>query len=265
MVAKEWRDARWKLVTGAVLVLAMGAMIPPDTLFPHSYSLFGGPDNVVAPLPTENAGYLEYLLWSQWFTEASGNLVLMLVATVLGAGLISDEVNRGTIFLLLDKPVGRERVLLTKYAVGAGVLFIVTLLGSAALLIVAGVLGHPQHVGGVLVSTVLMWLGLLFMFGTSLLLSVVLDSTLLAIVGAFLVYMLTSLVPAFAAQQASVYLSSQNEPQATVLDVLSLSPYWTSLAAYSGKGFPTLHLLVGSVTAGLPLLIALWIFSRKAY
>ena len=265
MISKEWQDARWKLAIGAVLVLAMGVLIPLDTLFPHPYSLFGEPDNVVAPPATEDAGYLEYLLWSQWFTEASGNLVLMLLAAVLGAGLISDEVNRGTIFLLLNRPVGRGRVLLTKYTVGAGALLIITLLGSAAQLVVAGALGYPQHTGGVLVSAVLMWLGLLFVLGTSLLLSVILDSALLAVVGTFLVWVVTSVAPAFAAQQATVLLSTQDGSLVRVFDGLALSPYWTSLAAYSGDSFPTLQLLVSSVTAGMPLLAALWIFCRKAY
>jgi hypothetical protein len=49
MAAKEWRDARWKLLAGAVVVLVIGAMIPLDTLFPRSYSLFGEPDNIIAP------------------------------------------------------------------------------------------------------------------------------------------------------------------------------------------------------------------------
>lgn len=265
MIAKEWLDARWKLAIGTVLVLALGVLIPLDTLFPHSYSLFGEPDNVIAPSPTENAGYLRYLLWSQWFTEASGNPVLMLLATVLGAGLISDEVNRSTIFLLLNKPVSRERVLLTKYAVGASVLLFTTLLGSATLSLVAGMFGYPQHAGGVLISAVLMWFGLLFVLGTSLVLSVVLDSMLLAVVGTFLVWMLTSVTPVFIAQQTAVlFLSSQNEFPATLFDALALSPYWTSLAAYSGNSFPTLQLLVSSITAGLPLLVALWLFRRKA-
>ena len=140
------------------------------------------------------------------------------------------------------------------------------LLGSATLLVVAETLGYPQHAGGVLVSNVLMWLGLLFVLGTALLLSVMLDSTLLAVVGTFLIYMLTSVVPAFVAQQIAVlYLSSQNEFPATLFDALALSPYWTSLAAYSGNSFPTLQLLVSAVTAGLPLLVAPWIFRRKAY
>ena len=266
MIAKEWRDARWKLIVATVLVLAMGVMIPLDTLFPHAYSLFGEPSNTVAPSPRDAAGYLGYLLWSQWFTEASGNLVLMLVAAILGAGLISDESNRGTLFLALNRPVSRGRILLTKYAVNAGVLLAISVLGSTALLVTTRILGHPQDTSGVLVSAVLMWLGLLFVLGSALLLSVMLDNTLLAVVGTLLVWILTSVVPAFVAQQVAVlFLSSQGEFPATLFDALSLSPYWSSLAAYSGNSFPAVQLLVSLATAAVPLLLALRVFERKAY
>jgi hypothetical protein len=73
-----------------------------------------------------------------------------------------------------------------------------------------------------------MWLGLLFMLGTSLLLSGALDSALLAVVGTFLVWMLTSVAPAFAAHQAVAFLSTQNAPLVTVFDALTLSPYKTA-------------------------------------
>lgn len=266
MLAKEWRDARWKLLVGAVLALAIGVMIPLDTLFPTSYSLFGEPADVIAPSPQEDAGHLQYLLWSQWFSEASGNPVLMLIAAGLGAGLISGETSRGTIFLLFSRPVSRERVLLTKYALNACILFVIAMLGSSALLIITGAFGYPQDTGGVLVSAVLMWLGLLFILGTALVLSVALDSTLLALVGTFLVWVLSSLLPALVAQQiAVIFLSSQNDFPATLFDTLALSPYWTSLAAYSGDSFPTVQLLVSSITAALALLAALWLFRRKAY
>lgn len=266
MISKEWQDARWKLAVGAVLVLAMGVMIPLDTLFPHAYSLFGEPANVVAPSPREDAGYLRYLLWSQWFTEASGNLILMLVAAIVGAGLISDESNRGTLFLALNRPVSRGRVLLTKYAVNAGVLLAISLLGSVALLVTTGMFGYPQDTGGVLVSAVLMWLGLLFVLGIALLLSVALDNTILALAGTFVVWVLTSVVPAFVAQQVAVlFLSSQSEFPATLFDALAISPYWSSLAAYSGDGFPATQFLVSLATAAVPLLVALRVFKRKAY
>ena len=241
-------------------------MIPLDTLFPHTYSLFGEPDNVIAPSPKEDAGYLRYLLWTQWFSEASGNPILMLIAAVLGAGLISGETSRGTIFLLLSKPVSRERILLIKYAINALALFVIVMLGSTALLVITGALGHPQNTRGVFISAVLMWLGLLFILGTSLVLSVVLDSTLLALVGTLLVWVLTSVLPAFIAQQiATIFLTSQNQFPATLFDALALSPYWTSLAAYTGHSFPTLQLLVSSVAAAPPILVALWLFNKKAY
>ncbi len=266
MIAKEWRDARWKFAIATALVLAIGVMIPIDTLFPHAYSLFGEPANVVAPSPREDAGYLRYLLWSQWFTEASGNLILMLMAAILGAGLISDETNRGTLFLLLNKPVSRGRVLLTKYAINASVLLAISLLGSAALLVTTRAFGYPQDTSGVLVSTVLMWLGLLFVLGTALLLSVALDNTLLAVAGTFLVWILTSVFPALVAQQVAVlFLSSQSEFPASLFDALALSPYWSSLAAYSGESLPTTQLLISLTTAALPLLVALRVFKRKAY
>ena len=266
MIAKEWRDARWKFAIGTVLALTIGMMIPLDTLYPHAYSVFGEPANVVAPSPREDAGYLRYLLWSQWFTEASGNLILMLMAAILGAGLISDETNRGTLFLLLNKPVSRGRVLLTKYAINAAVLLAISLLGSVALLVLAGVLGYPQDAGGMIVSAVLMWLGLLFVLGTALLLSVALNNSLLAVAGTFLVWVLISVFPAFVAQQVAVlFLSSQSEFPATLLDALALSPYWSSLDAYSGRSFPTAQLLVSLTTAAVPLLVALRVFKQKAF
>jgi hypothetical protein len=59
--------------------------------------------------------------------------------------------------------------------------------------------------------------------------------------------------------------SSQNDLPATLFDAFSLSPYWTSLAAYSGESFPAVNLLVSSATAALAPLAALWLFRRKAY
>ena len=44
-----------------------------------------------------------------------------------------------------------------------------------------------------------------------------------------------------------------------------VSPYWMGLAAYSGHSVPTLQLLVSSVAAAVPLLVALWLFNMKAY
>ncbi|MCA1715496.1 MAG: ABC transporter permease subunit [Actinobacteria bacterium] len=130
-------------------------------------------------------------MWHGWFGTGLGNPLLFFLAVLLGAGLISGEASRGSIFLLLSRPISRKRVLLTKYVVSASALFVVTVLFGVALLVFAALLGHPPSVAGVIISTVLMWLGLLFVLGTALVLSVVLDNTLLAAASTVLVWMLS--------------------------------------------------------------------------
>ena len=61
------------------------------------------------------------------FFGAVGKTFLIPLAAVLGVGLVSAEAGRSTIFFLLSKPVGRDRVLLAKWTAGA-----VALLGIAA-------------------------------------------------------------------------------------------------------------------------------------
>ena len=83
-------------------------------------------------------------------------------------------------YFLLSKPASRERVLLTKYAVSGTILLAVALLGSAGLVVTAAVMGRPQPLVGMLVSTLLLWLGLLFVLGVALLFSVIFDVCLVA-------------------------------------------------------------------------------------
>ena len=80
---------------------------------------------------------------------------MVIVAIVLGAGLIAGEVNKGTIFFLLGKPISRERVLLIKYAVSALILLAISAITSIALIVTAAVMGHPQDIGGVMISALL--------------------------------------------------------------------------------------------------------------
>ena len=99
-----------------------------------------------------------------------------MLAVVLGIGFVSGEVSRGTIFLLLSKPLGRTRVFLVKYAVGALAVLVVTAIGSLGLVVVERIYGWPVgslSVLGVALSALLMWLGGLFLFRVALLTSVV--------------------------------------------------------------------------------------------
>ena len=256
MIAKEWRNARWKFFVGTLLALAAGA-VTPFGVGPIAWEGIGVP-----PFPMLSTEEGRYLVWWEWFGTGLGNPILFFLAVVLGADVISGEVRSGNIFLLLSKPISRERVLLTKYLVGAGVLFVVTVLFSAALLITAGITGYLPNVGGLLISTVLMWLGLLFVLGTALTLSVVFNSTLLALVGTVLVWLLTSIVPAYVFQQIAVMNNTSSSP---LQEGLSLSMYWSSETAYLDANFPAVEFFVCLVSSLLVLAAALWLFDRKAY
>src|SRR5438477_9622992 len=132
MVAKELIDARWKAVIGtalSVMLVLVGAFtydlvrraISPEQL--NQASQVAGVD-----LASRLSNYAVYV-WGQTFSVASNSgVVLILVAALLGASMIAGEVSKGTFFLLLSRPLSRDRILLTKYLVGA-----VVLLGMGAL------------------------------------------------------------------------------------------------------------------------------------
>ena len=114
------------------------------------------------------------------FFGAVGKTFLIPLAAVLGVGPVSAEAGRSTIFFLLSKPVGRDRVLLAKWTVGA-----VALLGIAAFCGIAfcgtaffafaAAKGYPLDLlsgTGIGLSILLLWLGSLSVFGPALAISV---------------------------------------------------------------------------------------------
>lgn len=254
MAGKEFIEARWKaMIGGAVALVVAVALAGTYNLIKN---LLAGQltGNAAKQIPSQLQGQIQQLLgsydayaWSQWFSK-TGPELLAILAAVLGASLIASEVNKGTIFLLLSKPVGRDRVLLTKYAVNALVLLGVTLLGGLALLATAAIVGHPQNVGGVLISTVLLWLGMLFVLGLALLFSVLFKDVLRPLILALLITVVLS-IPG--------YIPNANN--------WNLTYYWSNFAAYQGTAFPLKALLICLVAAIVPVIIAIPLFRRQAY
>ena len=250
MVAKEIIQARWKLIIGGGVTLAAAVLL--TAAYGWLTSLL--PITNAAQLPEAARDELalmmssfDYYVWTQWFADTARQ-VLGLIAAILGAGLIAGEVSKGTIFFLLSKPVGRERVLLTKYAVSGAILLAVALLGSAGLVVTAAVMGRPQPLVGVLLSTLLLWLGTMFVLGLALLFSVLFDDVLRPAVLAIVVTVLLGVPGYFPAWRG-----------------WSLPGYWANLPAYLGTGFPTKELLVCLVAAVLPMAAALAVFRERAY
>jgi hypothetical protein len=119
-------------------------------------------------------------VWGSFFADVSLYLFVGLGGAIFGAALIASEVSSGSIFILLSRPLSRQRVLLTKYGVAAGLLLMLCVLCGGLALLLGRWQGVELSVGGVLLSMLLLWLAVLFVLSLTLLYSVLVPSALAA-------------------------------------------------------------------------------------
>lgn len=258
MVAKEWRDARWKLLVATVPV----ALLAFSIVTPHE-DIVRMVQGIPGEDPASNA--LRDLSDLYYF---GGLSVLLPLAALLRVASISGEVGSSTVFLLLSRPVSRTRLLLTKYVVSAGVLLVAAAGGKVLLLAVATVRGYPLgeiRILETVLSVLVLWLGVLFVLGTALLVSTVFRSILASIGACALVLFLVFALPIIIAYSYPAgYLWSLSIR-------LELYTYWVPTYSYYSNdfygigGFALTNFAVCLTAAALPLLAALWLFNRTAY
>lgn len=307
MVAKEWRDARWKFVLAAVVFLALVAIMPrtfdriqadvereirwtaqeiqsPDTangpgrVPPREQRQFE--DQLREELRRiERPGYaVEYAGGEVTYLQQTGNFAILLpLAGLLGVALVSGEASRGSIILLLSKPMSRGRLLLTKYTVGATCLLAAALLGGVGMVVSAYAHGYPSgavDLGRVAVSAVLFWMGSLFVLGIALLASVVFKDVIRTLIATVVTLYLVFSIPEILRIPLELFFWSDSYEQNWRLveawyehfQIFRLYDYWSLGGYYLGRQHdPLVSVAVCLVTAAAPLLVALWLFRRKAY
>lgn len=252
MITKELIDARWKVAIGAILGLATVLLaafsydLVVSSLTPQQKANI---TNVIgSDFLTQFSNYGAYV-WGQNYSVANNTgVLLMIVAAFIGASMIAGEVAKGTIFLLLSRPLSREQIVLTKFGVGAAVLLAMNVLFSAVLAVATVIAGHPQNIGGIAISALLFWLGTLFVLGVAGLFSVVFSDVLrplILTVGVVIVLSLPGLLP---------YGKDWVLPS-----------YWSSLPAFLGQEFPAKALVISLVAAALPVTLAVPLFKRQEY
>jgi len=250
MAVKELIEARWKAIICGLIALVL---VEVSTA---TYGLFKSALNTsnIQQMPQflqqqmqQMTSTFDLYVWGNWFAK-NGPEIMVIMAVVLGSGLIAGEVNKGTIFFLLGKPISRERVLIIKYAVSALLLLAISVVCGVALLVTAAFAGHPQNVGGVVISTLLLWLGVLFGLGLALMFSVLFKDALWSLICALVITLLT-VIPSFIPDWGAWNLIS----------------YWSNQSVYLGQGFPIKEFVICLVAALLPLIIALALFRKRAY
>ena len=250
MAVKELIEARWKaIICGLIALVLVEVSAATYGLFKSALNTSNMqqlPQFLQQQMQQMTSSYDVYV-WGNWFAK-NGPQIMVIMAIVLGAGLIAGEVNKGTIFFLLGKPISRERVLLIKYAVSALILLAISIISSVALLVTAAIAGHLQDIGGVLISALLLWLGVLFGLGLALMFSVLFKDALWPLICALVITLLT-LIPGFIPDWGAWNLTS----------------YWSSQAVYLGQGFPVKEFFICFVAAVIPLILALALFHKRAY
>lgn len=317
MIFKEWRDARWKLLIALAAILVIVFVLPRtyekiqadtrreierlqrDIESPNAMLL---PPDLPPEMRKQELSYvdemrdslrndIEYMQRPGYLAQAAkweiegfsigANVVLVPLAGLLGVALVSGEVGRGTIFLLLSKPVSRRRALLTKYSICAVVLFAAALVGAVAAIISGYAHGYPAgsiNVVEILASAGLFWLGSLFVLGMALLASVlfgdVIKSIIAAVASLYVIHSAPDLVRTFIqwltwtdADYEQDFVGAANDWYDS-FERFRLVNYWTAEDFRTGELILSLaarNSLVCLVAAVVPLLLALWWFRRKAY
>lgn len=204
-------------------------------------------------------------------------LILIPLAGLLGVALISGEVGRGSVFLLLSRPVSRTRTLLTKYSVCVVSLFAVALLGVLGTFVSAYAHDYPQdslRVPEILASSVLFWLGSVFVLGLAVLASVVFGDVIRSVVATIGVAFLLYAGPDLLMSLSELWLFVMGDPVDNPTDWnerymffqrFDLFNYWTATDPISGEWVATRNLLVCLAVAAVPLIASLWLFRRRAY
>jgi ABC-type transport system involved in multi-copper enzyme maturation permease subunit len=278
VISKEWRDARWKLLVATIVVLLL---VPNLTPYEEILKMAEEPppteDPEDNPNPASERPYTDAekiaLREMAGFYLEGGSVIIVPLAVLIGASLISAEVSNGTIFLLLSRPVGRIRLLLTKYGVDAATLLAAAVLGTLLLIIVAAMRGYPLEglsFTGITLSAVQMWLGSLFVLSVALLVSVILRSVLASIVATIAVLLFVFTFPNSLFFPLELFVFFFGDYPNFYADYewlwkLNLLEYWADEDLFLGGAVPVTDFFILGIAAVVPLVAALWLFDRKAY
>ncbi len=220
----------------------------------------------------------------------NGVAAMVILAGLLGAGLVSSEVGGGTIFALLSRPISRTRLFLTKYIVCAAFLLAATALGTVALFSLARLRDYPLgeiNFAGLALAAALLWLVSLFVLGMALLVSTLLRNALQSLIGTAVVIFLIITFPNLIITFADIFLWNdlyydgggvRLRSLYRIVETLSLGNYWLDASYfwpdgprylidpyYPAGGLKVVDFIVCFFAAAIPLFAALWLFNRKKF
>lgn len=173
---KELRTARFKLLVG-LLILTPLAIVTP-ILYEYTLKIMQGgsiPESLMKQ--AELLKDFRYWIWSQWFGK---NLLQIgtILALIFGAGSISSEVSRKTIYFVLTKPITRRNVFKIKYLVNLISLETVVILSSLVLYVMIIAVGKEYSTGSFFENLILFAAGAAVIYTIAVFSSTYFDQTM---------------------------------------------------------------------------------------
>lgn len=304
MIDKEIRSASWKFGLVALVVLVTLTQIPtpyeeilrmanvemeffeeevPQMAEEEGLSereareAYGSPPDPVDNAMNELSGI--------YVTLGAGAMVVL--AGLLGIGLVSGEVGGGTIFALLSRPISRRRVFLTKYIICAAFLLAAAVLGMVALFLVALLRDYPfEEVTwtGVVLAVILMWLASLFVLGVATLISIFTRNVMASLIATAAAVFLMLMFPSLITAAIEIFFFDYDEDWRQlerlyrISNYLMLNNYWPDYGYFWPGGndlfirpvspantSKTVDLIVCFFAAVIPFGASLWLFERKKF
>jgi ABC-type transport system involved in multi-copper enzyme maturation permease subunit len=182
----------------------------------------------------------------------------VLVAVLVGAGVVAGEVDRRTLYVALAKPVSRGAFVAGRYLGLCATLFVIVALEGIALSAVLAAAGFPMGATGA-AALLLIFVELVVLAGLATLFSTFTTTTLAAILAlaTFVIGHLAGELAALAAQAEGpqswvLLLISRIVPRLDLLDLkahaanqLPIDPAFVASVAAHGLGYATATLLLG--------------------
>ncbi|MCW3491665.1 ABC transporter permease [Dethiobacter alkaliphilus] len=249
LIAKEFRENRWKLVLGLIVMSLLSLSLPLmyDTII-GMYEGFGDLGWIAELIPPQIMGSFSAFLWSQWNAK---NLYQIgtIVVILLGMSTIAGEVSNKTISFLLTRPISRRAVFFSKVIAGSLMLWLIIAVSTGAMILYA-VLARPEvvEVGRLFVATLITGVGLTTIYLFTVFVSTLLDDSVKAAGVAAVVLLVNSVMGWFNATR-----------------VYSIFTHMGGAEYFLGGVFPVWPVLIMLVLSGVFLMAGMNMLERKEF
>ncbi len=127
-------DPPWVTAEARYKVTAKGNKVDDPLAWPHQVSVLFFYEPPMVHVSTRDGAYLV----EKWLVNGAGAWVALLVSVIITAGFVPNMLAKGSLYLLVSKPIGRSRLLAYKYIGGLTFVFLLATFSVAGVWLAVG-------------------------------------------------------------------------------------------------------------------------------